>query len=167
MRIQRSIVHVTAIAAAIAMLLPAYAGAEAGSPLLSGYGGPGSGSQAILGSGLVNVAGGGGGTGGGTGASSAQGSGSTAQTPARGASRSGGGTSRSATGSSGSRARQTGSGTVGSASSPTVVVVTGATSQNFVLPGADMVDIVLGLLVLALTAALTVVLARRSADDAR
>jgi len=30
-----------------------------------------------------------------------------------------------------------------------------------------MVDIVLGLLVLALTAALTVVLARRSADDAR
>jgi len=166
MSIQRSIVHFTAIAAAVAMLVPACAAAEAGSPLLSGYGGPGSGSQAILGSGLVNLGGGGGG-GTGSGASAAQGSGPSGQTAAQGASGGSGGSSGSGRASSGgSRTGSAGSSAAGSSPSATVVVLSGANSQNVVLPG-DIVDIVLGLLVLALTAALTVVLARRSTDDAR
>jgi len=164
MRIQRSIVHLTAIA--VAMALPACAGAEAGSPLLSGYGGPGSGSQAILGSGLVNIGGGGGGAAAGGGVvSAAQGSGSSTPLPSQGGSKGIAGTgSRTTHGSSGSRSSDAGSRATGA--SPTVVIVTGANSQNLVLPSGEIVEIVLALIILALTAALTVVLARRSADDA-
>jgi hypothetical protein len=49
--------------------------ALAGSPLLSGYGGPGEGEQAILGSTLLNVPGGGSGSGGSSGSSGSSGSG--------------------------------------------------------------------------------------------
>lgn len=63
---------ITALAALVALCLPA--SALAGSPLLSGYGGPGSGEQQLVGAGLVGGGSGGGGsagsgTGGGSGAS--------------------------------------------------------------------------------------------------
>jgi hypothetical protein len=72
MKIQRKIIPAVALAMAIAA---ASSDAAAANPLLSGYGGPGQGSQAILGSALLNGPGAGGGSstpsGVGTGASSA------------------------------------------------------------------------------------------------
>jgi hypothetical protein len=55
--------------ACVGAYLLAPAGALAGSPLLSGYGGPGTGEQAILGSTLVGGSGGGSGSGGSSGGS--------------------------------------------------------------------------------------------------
>jgi hypothetical protein len=70
MSIHRRVTY-SVIIAALTALAPAAAGANS---LLSGYGGPGQGSQAILGSGLINGGGGGGsgrGSGGGSSSSSA------------------------------------------------------------------------------------------------
>ncbi|HEX3911682.1 MAG TPA: hypothetical protein VHW67_13385 [Solirubrobacteraceae bacterium] len=61
MRTHRTVIFIGALLAALAVALPASATA---SSLLSGYGGPGQGNQAILGSALVNGPRGGGGGGG-------------------------------------------------------------------------------------------------------
>jgi hypothetical protein len=60
MRTHRTVIFIGALLAALAVVLPASATA---SSLLSGYGGPGQGNQAILGSALVNGPRGGGGGG--------------------------------------------------------------------------------------------------------
>ena len=60
MSIHRRATLSTIAVAALALFGPAAAGANS---LLSGYGGPGQGTQAILGSGLINGGGGGGGSG--------------------------------------------------------------------------------------------------------
>jgi hypothetical protein len=69
---QRTI-RLTAAMAAVALSVCAPSAAQASS-LLSGYGGPGQGNQAILGSGLLNTPSGGGGSGGGSVSSTSAGS---------------------------------------------------------------------------------------------
>jgi hypothetical protein len=89
MKSHRKISLATALLAALVAVAPASAAANS---LLSGYGGPGAGNQAILGSALI----GGGGSAGGGGSSGSSGSGST-------------GSTGSSTGSTGSSAGSTGS----------------------------------------------------------
>lgn len=89
----------SALALAAAMLVLAPTKAFAGSPLLSGYGGPGAGEQAVIGSTLVGGSGGGGGAGGSSGSG---GSGGTSLSGSAGASTSGTvGTSSTGSGSAG------------------------------------------------------------------
>jgi hypothetical protein len=66
MRTDRKIVLFTGVAVVFALALPAFAAAGS---LLSGYGGPGQGSQQLLGSTLIGASSGGGGSGGGSGTS--------------------------------------------------------------------------------------------------
>lgn len=111
MRTQRTIITTLAIAAALA--LPA--AAASGSPLLSGYGGPGAGEQQLVSGGLVGGGGGSGsGRGGGPGASTPGSSGSGGQSSQGGAvggATGGSGGSGGAQGAAGgSRAGSTGSG---------------------------------------------------------
>ena len=74
MNTHRKIIPIAALAMAFAAVAPASAPA---SPLLSGYGGPGQGTQAILGSTLLNGPSGGGG-------GAATGSGASTTVPAEG-----------------------------------------------------------------------------------
>jgi hypothetical protein len=99
MKHHRTIVPPLTLIAGLALALPA--GALASGPLLSGYGGPGAGTQTILGAALVN--GGSGGSGGGSAGDSSGSSGASSSASQGGvgatASRSrGGGPSNSATG---------------------------------------------------------------------
>jgi hypothetical protein len=97
------------LAGAILVLTPATA--FAGSPLLSGYGGPGAGEQAVIGSTLI-----GGSRGGGAGGSSGSGgSGGASLSDSAGASTSGGG-STSSTGSVSARSSKVGAANTGSGS---------------------------------------------------
>lgn len=133
--------------------------ASASSTLLSGYGGPGQGNQAILGSTLI---GGSGGSGGGGGATSA---GSTAPqavsievapTPRATPRTSGGGASGAAR-----HQRATGTSTSARATAPSKpVVVRPASAPALGLSGTDIAYVVLGFLVLILTAVVTVLLTR-------
>jgi hypothetical protein len=152
------------IAAAIAALsfcvLPV--GASASSTLLSGYGGPGEGNQAIIGSTLI---GGGGGKGGGAGGGESQVSATTASIEA----------SPSATSRHGSRAkgsshsRKAGGASTGHASggaastyTPAAAATHDSGGSTLGLTGGDLLYIVLALGFLALTALLTGRLTRRS-----
>ena len=143
--------------------------AWASSTLLSGYGGPGEGNQAILGSTLI---GGGGGSRGG-GGSSGTGGGGTPQA-----------VSIEATSATGTRGSGSGSGSGAGGGSPRaharrhapappstrprteapakLVVVRHVSAPALGLGGSDIAFIVLAALVLALTAAVTVLLARGS-----
>jgi hypothetical protein len=103
----------SALALATAMLVLAPTTAFAGSPLLSGYGGPGAGEQAILGSTLV-----GGSAGGGAGGSSGSGSGSVSLSGSAGVSTSSAG-GVSSTGSGSARGSGVGAANVGSGSGET------------------------------------------------
>jgi hypothetical protein len=85
MRTHRSTIRMVVLSLALALALAAPLAAQAG-PLLSGYGGPGQGNQAILGSTLIGGPGGGsGGPGGGETATSASGGAASAAQPVAGA----------------------------------------------------------------------------------
>lgn len=167
-------ISIVALTAAMAAISPVVASA---SSLLSGYGGPGQGSQAILGSALL---GGGSGGGGGDGSSSSSNGGSSGSSSgsfrygesaggtgsaAAGAVRAGGKTTRksSARGASSSRAGAGGTSGGGTypASSTEKAPGTGAGgSETLGLSGEDLLYILLVLAALAFTGVLTGRLAR-------
>ncbi len=147
-------------------LVPVSANAN---PLLSGYGGPGEGSQAILGSALLNgPSAGGGPSSGGSGLSGEGVAGVPASaTPTSLAGDDGGAGARGPNRASGHGRAQDGS-TVGAArgstraSSLSAVRQHAGTSVVPVVSGADLLDILLALGLLALTAVLTRALAQRA-----
>jgi hypothetical protein len=130
------------------------AGADASSTLLSGYGGPGEGNQAIIGSTLIG-GGGKGGSSGGTGSASQVSAGSASiEAPAPTASGSPArGTAHARTGSGVPSGHASG----GRASTYTPVAATARDGggSTLGLTGGDLLYIVLALCVLALTAVLT------------
>jgi hypothetical protein len=143
----------------------------AGSPLLSGYGGPGEGNQAILGSTLVGASGAGPGEGapGSPGGLSSDAEGIAASTGLGG----GGAGSRHASGTAGRRgggAQSPGRGSngrptavrAGVKSGPPVSLTEAGDSQTLGLSSEDVVYILIALGALAVTGALTGRLARRS-----
>jgi hypothetical protein len=166
-----SSIVVFAFVALLAAFAPSVAPANS---LLSGYGGPGQGNQAILGSALVNTpkgGGGGGAAGGGGEASSSQPAESSSSQPAGSASSRTGGAGKPASGGHAKR-RPTAStrgdrGTkAGTARGDSVIypaasreVATGG-SRTLGLSGADFAYIILALGVLALTGFLTMRLGR-------
>jgi hypothetical protein len=101
MKSHRTISLTTALLAALVAVAPASASANS---LLSGYGGPGAGNQAILGSALI----GGGGAAGGGGSSGSSGSGSPGSTGSSAGSEAAGGGETASAGSSGQGARGAG-----------------------------------------------------------
>jgi hypothetical protein len=158
-----------AITATVTLLALALAVSPASAnPLLSGYGGPGEGNQAILGSALLNGPSGGGSGSAGSGGSAAGGglasarggsglasAGGSGQAPsAAGRGRRAAGVARTASGSNGS---QTQTATPSSAASH--AAVPGA--QTLGISGADLLDIMVALGVLLATGALTRRLAYR------
>ena len=100
MRSHRTVIFIGVLVVALAAALP---GAALASPLLSGYGGPGQGSQAILGSALLNGPKGGAGSGGS--GSAAVESGTTSATSGSGGESSSGAGSSAPVGKGASRAR--------------------------------------------------------------
>ena len=156
-----------------ALLTAALPSAVLGNSLLSGYGGPGEGNQAILGSALLNAPKGGGGGGGAGGGSASLSQASGAQTgeaaPLRSAHGSSAGTKGSA-GRAGKGARATKTaprGATSHAAQSASVVYPAASreettggSRALGLSGADFVYIILALGVLAVTGFLTVRVAR-------
>jgi hypothetical protein len=170
---RRTIAMLTLIALAISAVLPALA--NAGS-LLSGYGGPGEGNQAILGSALLNGPSGKGGSGGGSGgaAGTAQSGSYGSLIASAGEGQSVGASHRSAvsTDSSGPRSSKSGgkqrhaeadAGKASNAASqpytqtnrPSTQTSGGGSSQPLGLSGADLLYILLALVVLALTGVAT------------
>jgi hypothetical protein len=173
--------RITSVLVFVALIAAAFPGAGLASSLLSGYGGPGEGNQAVLGSALLNAPKGGGGGGGGAGAgslgsgqaSSGQ-SGEAAASPGAKA----GATSKRAThkGSSGrtrSAKPAAGGGTAQASHTRAVIYpaasreVTTGGSRALGLSGADFVYIILALGVLALTGLLTVRLTRTTVARGR
>jgi hypothetical protein len=158
----------------LVLTVGAPATASAGS-LLSGYGGPGQGSQSILGTALLGAPSGGasGGGSGGAGATSGEGS-STSAAPTSSAPTGAGGTAKSPVHTSRSTRRSGSSpGTAGKPSGKPSLGDTGAYAQTssqasaggspaLGLSGADIRDVLLALAALAMTGALTVQLARRA-----
>jgi hypothetical protein len=147
------------------LLLGLSATAPAGAnPLLSGYGGPGQGNQAILGSALLGTPGGGG-AGGSPGGTPGIGGGSTGTGAAAGGPRVGSAGARSRGHGSAGAGRHPGAG-AGHASrvSPQPYIASSDTnvgSQALGLSGQDLLLIFVALALLAATAALTRQLARR------
>jgi hypothetical protein len=147
------------------LLLGLSATAPAGAnPLLSGYGGPGQGNQAILGSALLGAPGGGG-AGGSPGGASGAGGGSPGVGPAAGGSRVGSAGARRSGRGSARAGKHPGAG-AGQASgvSPQPYIASSDTnvgSQALGLSGQDLLLIFVALVLLAVTAALTRQLARR------
>jgi len=154
-------VTVVLMTLALAGISPAAAAANS---LLSGYGGPGQGSQAILGSALLGGPSGGGGSGGGgstAGTGTAEGATSGSQGAAGGSAR---GSSRAA-GRGNGRAVERAAAPSGSAAKthgPAASSATTARAPVLELPAADLVYALLALVALALTGVLTRQLARRS-----
>ncbi len=136
--------------------------ASASSTLLSGYGGPGQGNQAILGSTLIGGSGGSGGGGGATSAGSAPQAVSIEAAPApRATPRTSGGGASGAPRGQARHQRATGTGTSAGATAPSKpVVVRPASAPALGLSGTDIAYVVLGFLVLVLTAVVTVLLTR-------
>jgi hypothetical protein len=130
-------------------LAPA-AGAKNNSTLLSGYGGPGQGNQAILGSTLI----GGGGSAGGSSGASEEGTSSLA-VPRGGSS--GGGRPHHGPTAPSAQAR-----TAPTATLPATAASSHVEAPALGLSGSDVAYMAVALLVLALTALLTVLLMRRS-----
>jgi hypothetical protein len=163
MRRQRLGFVAASLALTAAVLVPG--SASAGS-LLSGYGGPGEGNQAILGSALLGgPSGGGSGSKGGSGSTGqgstlvASGEGATARSGAAGANGAAGGKRRHsrepANGASSSAGESSAQGS-GARTSPVNIDV----SKTEVLPASDLQYILLALVALAATGALTRRLAR-------
>ena len=159
-----------ALAALLAGALPAAPAAAAGGPLLSGYGGPGEGNQAILGSTLIGGPSGGAGGGSGAGTAAAL---SSPETPAAGASGPSAGAGRGGTRAtrahhSSGAGHPRGSNGAARATTPAyrsvapVALASATGSQALGLSSADVVLIVVALAALLLTAALTKGLARRA-----
>jgi len=160
---------VTVLAALTLAFTSAGAAVASASTLLSGYGGPGQGNQAILGSGLLNLppgGGQGGGSGGsstGAGAAASSGSAGGAGTVSTGAGH--GSTGARGAGGSHSRGSATRSAPAGGASTGGASALAGQTASVSVptlgLSGADLLYILLTMAALAMTAALTRQLTRR------
>jgi hypothetical protein len=160
---------VTVLAALTLSLCSVGAATASAGTLLSGYGGPGQGNQAILGSGLLNTPGGGHGGGSGSGGGTASGASGTSATSgsasggSTGAAHGGKGT-RSAGGAP-SHESAKGSATGGSAAAgagSAVVTQTASVSvPTLGLSGADLLYILLAVAVLVMTAVFTRQLARR------
>lgn len=166
-------ISIMALMVALPAAAPAVASANS---LLSGYGGPGQGSQAILGSALLGGGSGGGGGGSGSNSSSsgsfrsAEPSGGTGSS-VTGAVRAGGHAVRrgAAPGASGSRAGGGGATGAGSSVYPasSVEAASGAGSEMLGLSGDDLLYILLALAALALTGAFTKRLARTNGTEPR
>jgi hypothetical protein len=162
----------------VALLVAATPSMALANSLLSGYGGPGEGNQAILGSALVNTpkGGGGGGAGGSSGGqvSSSAPAESASPQSAGGASSQAGGASGAGKSTSAGRAKQRAAarkrgdrGATGSNAGSRAVIYPAASSElatggsrTLGLSGADFAYIILALGVLALTGFLTMRLAR-------
>lgn len=173
-----SITTIALLALGISGLVPAAAGAG---PLLSGYGGPGQGNQAILGSALLNGPSGKGGSGGGgsTGASGGLSLGGSQSAGAGGGGAAGGtrpsgGVAGRVSGSAGSRrhlresaghASGDGSQPYTATYGPTASHPAGGGSQSLGLSGAEEAYILLALGMLLLTGLLTRRLARANHGD--
>src|SRR6185437_8685895 len=174
MRKQRSIIAIAAL-----LGLAGASPAAAAGPLLSGYGGPGQGNQAILGSALLNGPRGGGSSGGSSGgppaaatasgpapagvSESVGGSGSTSPAPARSGGR------RAHPGASGQGAQQQ---TTAGASDPAALYAAlerraAHSSGTMGVTGQDLAYILLGLAVLAFAGLFTSRLARAGAANTR
>jgi len=155
----RTILRHAAVLAVLAAFIPAVAHAN---PLLSGYGGPGQGSQAILGAALVNPpAGGGGGTSAGGGGSSLAGASPGVRSGA--VPHEAGSSSAPAARTHGSRASGGVNRTVIERAAHNAAPPRGeirATSDTLGLTGADLAYLALVLFALVATAALTRRLAR-------
>jgi hypothetical protein len=194
MRRQRLTITATLLALAGLSMAPTFA--SAAGPLLSGYGGPGQGNQAILGSAVVNGGSGGGSKGSGGGGSGSSSSGSSSLSAAAGNSVAGAGSatssagtdSRSAAGagtnagapapaashSSGKQAKPTLAGTsktgaAASGGSSSLTASRGAVggSQTLGLSGADLLYVLLAFGVLVFTGLLTRSLARDPSGPGR
>jgi hypothetical protein len=165
----------TSILVFAALLVAAMPGTAAANSLLSGYGGPGEGNQAILGSALLGAPKGAGGSGAGGGSSSLSQSSSAQSGEAaapQGTQGSSGGTKGSAKRRvKGARATKTPARGAASQAAQSVSVIYPAASREVTtggsralgLSGTDFVYIILALGVLALTGFLTVRLTRSSA----
>ncbi len=170
---RRTIIKLTLIVLVVAVLTPA--AASAGS-LLSGYGGPGEGNQAILGSALLNGRSGKGGSGGGSGGAAgigrsgsygsliaSAGEGQTVSPSHAGGGSTGSSSARSSKSGSKQRHVEAGAGKASNGSSqpytqtnrPSTQTSAGGGSQPLGLSGADLLYILLALVVLALTGVLT------------
>ncbi len=146
--------------AGLSLLCVFAAPAGASSTLLSGYGGPGEGNQALLGSTLIGGGGNGGGSG--SGASSSVSSIALPQGSSAGSSEPGAG--HAAAPGSAKRSR---SGNASKAARPAYITSTASATgtgggRTLGLTGADLVYIVLAFGALALTAAVTARFARRT-----
>lgn len=165
MKSHRKTIWITAVLLALAAAVPASAPATS---LLSGYGGPGQGNQAILGSGLVNGAGAGGGSGGGS-ASAPAGGGLAAVSAGEGKA-SGSGGNRAGRAAPGKRAGvgRSGASQNGKASQQGAARLASghpsSDSRPLGLSGGSLLFIVLVLAALLFTALLTRGLARSSGD---
>lgn len=169
MKLKTRTVKSLAGATFVAVFLCMGAGTALAGTLLSGYGGPGEGNQAILGAGLVNAPSGGGPGGGSGGGSGAAGSPSAAALSQASSSRSsaaassgGQGTRGKGTGSStGKPSRTPGAGAGGYRAAHTPpgaaepVPAASAGSQPLGLSGSDVLYILLALAALVVTALLT------------
>jgi hypothetical protein len=169
--------RITSILLFAALVAAAVPGTAAANSLLSGYGGPGEGNQAILGSALVNAPKGSGGSGGSGGAvvsqtSGTQSSGAQSGETAPQSTRKSSGSSKGSAGrrGGGARATKTAHGTASQAAQGDSVIYPAASRESTTggsralgLSGADFVYIILALGVLALTGFLTVRLTRTAA----
>ena len=169
MKIHRKIIPAVSLAVALSASAP---GAAAASSLLSGYGGPGQGSQAILGSALVNGSGRGAGppssSGGGTGTTAASTPAATgAATPARGTSGSAGSSAKArARGARHTRtANAPGRGAKGA--SPTYNVSRQASQPVLGVSTGDLLGMIVAVGALILVAVATRAAARRGAGMGR
>lgn len=177
---QRLTIAATLLVLSASAVAPATAAAN---PLLSGYGGPGEGNQAILGAGLVGGASGGGGAGAGasglaqaSGEGAGQASGEGAGIGARGSGEASVGSARgtrggvaSASGSHGSgKQRYAGAASApgasarpsARASTPSLAAGNEGGSQTLGLSGADLLDVAIALATLLVIGAITRRLAR-------
>jgi hypothetical protein len=141
--------------------------ASASSTLLSGYGGPGQGNQAILGSTLIGGGGGGNGAGGGAGAGSSSASSSSSSSPSSIALPQTAARPAQRAAAHRHHAKPSASGNASKTITPAYVPATPASDRaaggkTLGLTGDDLLYIVLAFGALALTALLTVRLARRA-----
>jgi hypothetical protein len=156
---------VAALTALVVLLL--VVPVAAASSLLSGYGGPGQGNQAILGSTLLNTPGGGSGGGSGSGGSAGAGGGSASASgeAAPTSAGNGAGSTRSARRARKNRASESGARPYTSRRLPTRI--SPANSETLGLTGADLIYILLVVGALAVTGALTTWFARQSSRGPR
>jgi hypothetical protein len=178
MKLQTRIVKSLVGATIVAVFFCAGAGTALAGTLLSGYGGPGEGNQALLGAGLVNLPSGGG-TGGGSGAVGSPSGAAPSQAPSSGSS------SPTTAGGKGKHRKGTGSATGGKPSRTPGAVAGGyraahtpagaaepvpggsAGSQPLGLSGSDVLYILLALAALAVTALVTRQLTHAAGRGAR